>query len=207
MSMGIKARVLIIVPLIGLLGCAEQKADQIDPLLQGPMGLVWLESQESLIDRGFIGNMEEYFEAKGQSGQAVDWDELPYSKDDPSCLSETICISHQEHLFGDLLDRASFEFDQDRLFSVEIYYLVKWDAESQSIDLVGIDQQYQTLYSQISSKYGKGSNHDSMDTWSKVPVRIALSRSPTKNDDPQPSFVHVSVHYYFDIEKYNATLD
>jgi len=147
--MDMKISVLAIMPLIGLLGCAEEQADQINPLLQGPMGLVWLESQESLIDRGLIGTMEEYAEARGN--KEVNWEALPFSKDDPSCLSKTTCVSHQEELLGDLLDRASLGFDQNRLFSANFSYTVEWDAESQSVDLESIGQLYQTLHSQLSS--------------------------------------------------------
>lgn len=170
------------------------------------MGLVWLESQESFINRGLIGTMEDYVEAEAK-GKEVNWEEYPFSKDDPSCLSETASVSHQEELLGDLFDRASLEFDQDRLFAASFSYTVKWDAESQSIDLESIDEVYRTLHSQLSSKYGQGSDYDSMVAFDKGPVRIGLSRSTTKNDDPQFSFGRVSLESYFNIDKYNTTLD
>lgn len=200
MSMDIRASVLAVVPLLGLVGCTEE----IDPVLQGPMGLVWLESQESLYDRGLIGNMEEFFEARGQE---VDWEESPFAKGEPSCFNETDCFSHQEKLLGDRFDRATLIFDQNRLISADFSYRVSWDAESQSIDLDRVEQLYQSLYSQLSIEYGQGSDHGEIATFRERPVNIIMTLYTPENEDLESSIGIVGLEYYFDIEEYNEILD
>lgn len=212
---GLKASVLVIASLLGFAGCSEEletpseatpqeeQAVQIDPLLKGPMGLVWLESKESLIEKGIIGTIKELYE---RDNYEPDWETDPYSPDDPSCLIEEECYTFDETVIGDVFSIGSLGFENGILNRIILNYKVEWNEGEQTTDLESVGQLHQSLYSQLAEKYEIEYEYDWGVKFIDGPVEIQLTKMVFDEGDIESFWGHVTLDYEFDSNHYYSLL-
>lgn len=213
MNMDRSAGVLAIASMLWLVGCTEEAqisfetnsleehADHIDPLLRGPMGLTWLDSQEVIVRKGLVGTFKEFHE---QSELELGWEDELATSNEHSCFSEYRCVSINEALVGNLFTSATLRFEDNQLVGFTQVLINPIEGSSEEAAKERTEELYGILANIVTKDYEVTSENFIVSEFGSGPVEVLLFRATLPGDDGMTFTQHVTLEYKFNTAEYYA---
>lgn len=134
---------IILASMAGLMAVAESvPPSDSDSLLQGPLGLVWPDSQNSMVGKDLVITMAEFFDYIGEN---TDKDRGEYPPTDPSCFQYEGCYTFNREKLGGLFNVGRFEFEENQLVAIYLLYYVRVNETNPEFNVAHLDPLYQSL--------------------------------------------------------------